>query len=251
MCNYFTGTVTYDTVSDKYQTGVDEHSVDVGDKNDDRSDDDDDEDDDEEGEHEKSVIDTDSNVVKINPTNQLENVRREATVLVDRVLEESIHIVNETQDRIDEHDVVNGTTHVVTTVGLSSASENINDTVVDNNIRLENNSDSNNYAITCDIVGGLDVIKSPTIESMSGKSFDDNLSSSDDHIVTATNVSLPSQQQQQQWQQQHQVGPQETPSQSGDDMRGTADTVQASQTKGKCSLFASRASNATVLNNTF
>lgn len=33
-------------------------------------------------------------------------------------------------------------------------------------------SESENFAITCDVVG-VDLIKSPTIESMSGKSFDD------------------------------------------------------------------------------
>lgn len=36
-------------------------------------------------------------------------------------------------------------------------------------------SESEHFAITCD-VHGVDLIKSPTIESMSGKSFDDNLS---------------------------------------------------------------------------
>lgn len=39
-------------------------------------------------------------------------------------------------------------------------------------------SESENFAITCDI-NGVDLIKSPTIESMSGKSFDDNISVSD------------------------------------------------------------------------
>lgn len=38
-------------------------------------------------------------------------------------------------------------------------------------------SESENFAITCDING--DLMKSPTIESMSGKSFDDNISVSD------------------------------------------------------------------------
>lgn len=33
-------------------------------------------------------------------------------------------------------------------------------------------SESENFAITCDVIG-VDLIKSPTIESMSGKSFDD------------------------------------------------------------------------------
>ncbi|XP_073840259.1 uncharacterized protein isoform X2 [Musca autumnalis] len=84
-----------------------------------------------------------------------------------------------------------------------------------NNNRQECNSESENYAITCDVVGGVDVVKSPTIESMSGKSFDDNLSSSDD----------------QQQPQQHSIGPQEIPHKSGDDKRGAKITVQTPQTK--------------------
>lgn len=42
-------------------------------------------------------------------------------------------------------------------------------------------SESEHFAITCD-VNGVDIIKSPTIESMSGKSFDDNFSMQGDDI---------------------------------------------------------------------
>lgn len=42
-------------------------------------------------------------------------------------------------------------------------------------------SDSEPFAITCD-VNGVDLLKSPTIESMSGKSFDDNISVPEDSI---------------------------------------------------------------------
>lgn len=215
MCDYFSGTITYDTINDKYRNDDADQ-----DKDDDDGEEEDeehsggDDDDDDDDERNGSVIDTDSKVAtKTIQSNQLENVRREATVLVDRVLEESMSIVNEQQDRDqgETHDSgVNGAVDVVRSLGLTSA------TVSDSNNRQEYNSESENYAITCDVVGGVDVVKSPTIESMSGKSFDDNLSSSDDQ------------------QQQHPVGPQETPSQSGDDMRGSKITVQTAQTKGKC-----------------
>uniref|UniRef100_A0A1I8Q3G9 Uncharacterized protein n=1 Tax=Stomoxys calcitrans TaxID=35570 RepID=A0A1I8Q3G9_STOCA len=209
------GTITYDTINDKYRK--EREDKDHGSDNDDDDDgdhsvgDDDDEDEDEDDRN-GSVIDKDSNVVKgIQKTTQLENVRREATVLVDRVLEESIYIVNEQEDRNDS-DPRNGDskeTGNVSSVQLGLATSSIND----GNYRQEYNSESENYAITCDIVGGVDVVKSPTIESMSGKSFDDNLSSSDDQ------------------QQQQSIGPQEPPSRSGDDIRGAKITVQTSQTK--------------------
>lgn len=66
-------------------------------------------------------------------------IRDEATHLVDSVLEQSVSIVNSQQSSNTMH------------------------------------SESEHFAITCD-VNGLDLMKSPTIESMSGKSFDDNFS---------------------------------------------------------------------------
>lgn len=68
----------------------------------------------------------------------------EATQLVDSVLERSIFFLNSQQ-------------HSTNTL----------------------HSESDQYAITCD-PNGAELIKSPTIESMSGKSFDDNLSGPDD-----------------------------------------------------------------------
>lgn len=62
-------------------------------------------------------------------------------------------------------------------------------------IMVNSNSESEHFAITCD-VNGLDLIKSPTIESMSGRSFDDNFSMHDDEIDvvhnnnTALNVNI-------------------------------------------------------------
>lgn len=58
-------------------------------------------------------------------------------------------------------------------------------------------SESENFAITCD-PNGADLIKSPTIESMSGKSFDDNISVPDpdaadaaaDFLVNVSNESF-------------------------------------------------------------
>lgn len=71
-------------------------------------------------------------------------VRSEATQLVDNVLERSVFFINSQQ-------------HSSNTLY----------------------SESEHFAITCD-PHGADLIKSPTIESMSGKSFDDNLSGPDD-----------------------------------------------------------------------
>lgn len=81
-------------------------------------------------------------------------IREEANILVDRVLEESVEIIESHGQQANGHEIV----------------------------KLDYNSESENYAITCDDIGGVDVIKSPTIESMSGKSFDDNMSFTDEHI---------------------------------------------------------------------
>ncbi|KAL7733480.1 hypothetical protein ACLKA6_004951 [Drosophila palustris] len=116
-------------------------------------------------------------------------IREEAKILVDNVIEESVDFIESHGEQINGHD----------------------------SIKHEYNSESDNYAITCDDIGGVDVIKSPTIESMSGKSFDDNMSFTDEHIhlplhaqnITATTTTTTvttqiQQQQQQQQQQQHQ-----------------------------------------------
>lgn len=71
-------------------------------------------------------------------------VRSEAQQLVDNVLERSIFFINSQQPS-------SNTLH----------------------------SESEQFAITCD-PNGAELIKSPTIESMSGKSFDDNFSGPDD-----------------------------------------------------------------------
>ncbi|XP_032596213.2 ankyrin-2 isoform X2 [Drosophila grimshawi] len=81
-------------------------------------------------------------------------IREEAKILVEHVLEESVDYIESQGDQPNGHD----------------------------SIRLEYNSESENYAITCDDIVGVDVIKSPTIESMSGKSFDDNMSFTDENI---------------------------------------------------------------------
>ncbi|XP_058987845.1 ankyrin-2 isoform X3 [Musca domestica] len=208
------GTITYDTVNEKQPTKVDDADKYNGGAEDE---DDDDDDDDEEDDRNGSVIGIDSKLVAFSQSNQLESVRLEATVLVDRVLEESIHIVNEQHDAsrdavLGGHD--NGTDNVNNALGVTSV------TAGEGTNRQEYNSESENYAITCDVVGGVDVVKSPTIESMSGKSFDDNLSSSDD-----------------QQQPQHSMGPPEAPFQSGDDKRGAKITVQTPQAKERSSII--------------
>lgn len=81
---------------------------------------------------------------------QYDLIRNEAITLVDSVLDESVCIVNN-----------NSTAQLL--------QQNNVETLC---------SESENFAITCDI-NGVDLIKSPTIESMSGKSFDDNISVSD------------------------------------------------------------------------
>lgn len=205
---FFPGALKYEIESQKYEKNGDDDK-DGGYDEDDEADDDDD-DNDCDNEHDKSVIDTDSKLAKSLPSN-IKNVRQEATVLVDNVLEQSIHIVNVQQDR-DHIETYN---------------------VVDNYTRAEYNSESENYAITCDDVDGLDVIKSPTIESMSGKSFDDNLSFTDEHIPTvAAPATILTSHSEQQAQEQIQMS--YSPPHGGDEMSGTNfTTTQTSVAKGK------------------
>lgn len=116
--------------------------------------------------------------------NRVARIREEAKILVDNVLEESVDFIEGHGDQPNGHDF----------------------------IKHEYNSESENYAITCDDIVGVDVIKSPTIESMSGKSFDDNMSFTDEHInlplhaqnitATTTTTTVTTQFQQQQQQQQ-------------------------------------------------
>lgn len=56
-------------------------------------------------------------------------------------------------------------------------------------INSQNQSEiSENFAIKSEISNGYDlIVKSPTIESMSGKSFDDNLSNSDEILINSNN----------------------------------------------------------------
>lgn len=82
----------------------------------------------------------------------MNNIRMEAIQLVDNVLEQSVLIINSQQHS-------SNTLH----------------------------SESEHFAITCD-VNGVDLIKSPTIESMSGKSFDDNFSVPDVDVDLPINV---------------------------------------------------------------
>lgn len=65
--------------------------------------------------------------------------------------------------------------------------ENLNDPYFDQPSALNVNiadsflhSDSENFAITCDLSNDAEFLKSPTIESISGKSFDENMSPQDE-----------------------------------------------------------------------
>lgn len=65
--------------------------------------------------------------------------------------------------------------------------ENLNDHYFDQpsalNVNIADNflhSDSENFAITCDLSNDAEFLKSPTIESISGKSFDENMSPQDE-----------------------------------------------------------------------
>lgn len=53
-------------------------------------------------------------------------------------------------------------------------------------------SDSENFAITCDLSNDAEFLKSPTIESISGKSFDENMSPHDDHNHHGLDFTIPS-----------------------------------------------------------
>lgn len=138
--NKHTDMYKYDDLDDE-----DEKYSDDGD-NDDNDDDDNDED--------RSRKDSGEELIDFGT-----HIRKEAAVLIDNVLEESINIIS-TRQQQQQHQQQEAN-------GYDS-------------LKQEYNSESENYAITCDDIGGLDVIKSPTIESMSGKSFDDNMSFTDE-----------------------------------------------------------------------
>lgn len=87
-------------------------------------------------------------------SDHLNSVRLEAMQLVDNVLERSVFVINSQQHSL--------------------------------------HSESEPFAITCD-PNGADLIKSPTIESMSGKSFDDNFSVPDpDDAAAEFLINVPS-----------------------------------------------------------
>lgn len=64
----------------------------------------------------------------------------------------------------------------------------LNVNLVDNNFL---HSDSENFAITCDLSNGAEFLKSPTIESISGKSFDENISPQDERDLFGMEMHLP------------------------------------------------------------
>lgn len=113
-------------------------------------------------------------------------IRSKAIDLVDSVLEQSVQYLS-------SHHQQNGQQ----TLRFSDHTEiekfvftNVNQ--IDNNLdqhpALNANlgdyflhSDSENFAITCDLSNDAEILKSPTIESISGKSFDENMSPRGEH----------------------------------------------------------------------
>lgn len=113
-----------------------------------------------------------------------DSIHTEALRLVDSVLEQSLNIVNAKQkDREvyrDAQIIMNRTTteqydidETMTTLGTASV-----DTYPESVATTARSDSGEPFAITCDVTG-VDLLKSPTIESMSGKSFDDNISMPD------------------------------------------------------------------------
>lgn len=118
------------------------------------------------------------------------SLRSKAIDLVDSVLEESVQYLS---SRLDSDDFegrpqkIRGAQEVrfdnytidCDDFGLPKDHNNFFDQPPALNINISDNllhSESENYAITCDLSNGAEFLKSPTIESISGKSFDENMS---------------------------------------------------------------------------
>lgn len=108
------------------------------------------------------------------------SVRSKAIDLVDSILEQSVQYLSSRGAQ-----TANGYDHVdneesvpVNEIHKESFFEHPPTLHV--NIADYMHSDSENFAITCDLSNGAEFMKSPTIESISGKSFDDNMSPEDE-----------------------------------------------------------------------
>lgn len=102
----------------------------------------------------------------------IEYVRNEAQILVNGVLEECADIIAHQQ------------TADPTLSSYMNYQNGDNGSIGTN----QNGDSDSDFAITCDL-NGLDVVKSPTIESFSGKSFDDNMSVDTNILVECYNNS--------------------------------------------------------------
>ena len=121
------------------------------------------------------------------------SVRTQAVQLVDSVLEQSVLILTERADldaqlskRHDEHSEQDE---------YSYKHENHMGQFFDDppvlHVNVADNflhSDSENFAITCDLSNGAEFLKSPTIESISGKSFDENMSPQEEHDLIGLGI---------------------------------------------------------------
>lgn len=124
-------------------------------------------------------------VGRISP--QLKRVQNEARKLIDGVLEDSIQMVDQRRHQRETEVLHETERHDDNNVDLLNNelvnNNNNNNAIFMASAQHDGNSESENYAITCDdIEGGLAVVKSPTIESISGRSFDDNMSYTDEVI---------------------------------------------------------------------
>lgn len=120
------------------------------------------------------------------------SVRSKAIDLVDSVLEQSVLYLS-SRDALSQHyddDHVEGQDN-------APAVENHKESFFDHpptlhvNIADYMHSDSENFAITCDLSNDAEFMKSPTIESISGKSFDDNISPQEEHDLIGLELNLP------------------------------------------------------------
>lgn len=121
------------------------------------------------------------------------SVRSKAIDLVDSVLEQSVQYLN---SRVEER----GPRTLRFDDNQPELDEFHNDHYFEHsaplNVHIADNflhSDSENFAITCDLANGAELLKSPTIESISGKSFDENLSPQDEHDLIGLDLHLPAQ----------------------------------------------------------
>lgn len=122
------------------------------------------------------------------------SIRSKAINLVDSVLEQSINYVSQHHDLQSAHDTnMLVDTKLSDQVGPSTPATagQYNVLSLDGEpqdqlflVNVDNlHSESENFAITCDLSNEVEFMKSPTIESISGRSFDDNMSGNENEFI--------------------------------------------------------------------